>query len=177
VSTSPSDDFADVVDTVHQRVRDRAVEQAVGANLFVADLTIEGRTDAHAVLLDRQRELLEVELVEAGTTLRVGEVSVETTPAVDLTDRSGEDDPVGFLAGLLRALDEETDADAEPYRDLIASAHDRLRETHESSAYRELRKHDDNYGRPTETDARRHLRRQARRLLDRFLAQEGGKRL
>lgn len=174
VSTSPSDGFADVVDTVHQRVRDRAVEQVVGADLFVADLTVKGRTDAHAVLLDRQRELLEVELVEAGTTLRVGEVSVETTPAVDLTDRAGEDDPVGFLAGLLRALDEETDASAEPYRDLIASAHDRLRETHESNAYRELRHHDDDYERPTEVDARRHLRRQARRLLDRFLAQEGG---
>lgn len=177
IPTELDDDFQDVVDTVHENVRERAVEQSTEADLFVADLTVEGRTDAHASLLDRQNEFHEIELVEAGTSLRVGAVNVETMPSVDLTDRASEDDPVGFLAGLLLVLDDDSEASVEPYRDLIASAHDRLRETHEASAYRELREHDEEYERPTEADAREHLRRQARRTLDRFLAQEGGERL
>jgi DNA repair exonuclease SbcCD nuclease subunit len=142
VSAEPDDRFEDVVDTVHETVRERTVAESGGAELFVANLTIEGRTDAHAALLERQEELRDVTLVEAGTDVRIGEVAVETAPAVDLADRAGNDDPVGFLAGLLRALDDESEVDVEPYRELIRSAHDRLRETHNSNAYRELREHE-----------------------------------
>lgn len=174
VPTEPDDSFEDVVDTAHERIGERVVERVAGADLFVADLTVTGRTDAHAALLDRREQLLDIRSNEGGTSVRVGAVSVETTPSVDLAGRAGDDDPVGFLAGLLRALDDDSDADVEPYRDLIASAHDRVRRVHDSNAYRELREHDRDYERPSEADAREHLRRQAIRLLDRFLAQEGG---
>lgn len=174
VPAEPGDSFEDVVGTVHDRIGERVVERAGGAELFVTNLTVTGRTDAHAALLDRQEELFEVRFTEDGTSVRVGAVDIETTPAVDLADRAGGDDPVGFLADLLRALDSDNEVDTEQYHDLIASAHDCLRQTHDSAAYRELREYDDDYDRPTEADARDHLRKQARRLLDRFLAQERG---
>ena len=174
IPTEPDDSVEDVIDTVHDRLGERVREDGGGADLFVADLTVTGRTDAHGALLDRRHELLGRLETEENTSLRVGAVAVETTPSVDLAGRAGDADPVGFLAGLLRALDDDSDADPDEYGDLIAAARDRLRETYESSAYDELQRYDDDHDRPTEADARDHLRRQARRLLDRFLAQEGG---
>jgi len=171
------DTFQDVVDTAYEAIRDRAITASGGADLFVTTLQVEGRTEAHSALLDRHEELRDVARTEAGTNLRVGEVRVETTPAIDLAARAGDDDPIGFLAELLQALDDDTDTDADRYRDLIVAAQSRLRETHKASAYRELREHDEEFERPTEADARAHLRRQARRLLGRFLTQEGGERL
>ena len=134
-------------------------------------MTIAGRTGAHSELRSRSTELEQIELTDGGTTVRVINVTIDTRPPIDLTDRAGDEDPVGYLAGLLRALDGDEPLD--PYQDLVKAAHMNARETHESNAYRELRSHDDNYHRPTEAETRDMLHQQARKLVDAFLDQQG----
>jgi len=171
VSTGPDQGFHDVIDAAHDGLRETVTESDSEAELLAAELTLEGRTPAHTDLHERQPEFEQIELTEAGTAVRVINVSIDTTPAVDFTERAGEDDPVGYLAGLLLALD--GDEPLGPYQDVIEAAHASARETHESNAYRELRSHDETYNRPTEDETKAVLRRQARSLLDIFLDQQG----
>lgn len=170
VSTTPDHGFHDVVDAIHQKLRTTVADSGSGAALLAAELTLEGRTAAHGELLGRRAELEQIELTEDGTAVRILDVAVDTTPQVDLAERAGDDDPVGYLAELVRALDGDESLD--PYRELIEAAHAKAREAHDSNAYRELRSEDEGYSRPTEEEAKAVVHRQARRLLDTFLDQQ-----
>lgn len=171
VSIESDHRFHDVVDATHNELRAAVTDSGCEAELLAARLTLEGRTAAHTELLDRRSEFEQIQLTEDGTAVRVIGVTVDTTPSVDLVERAGNDDPVGYLAGLLRALDGEESV--EPYRDVIEAAHASARETHESNAYRELRSHDETYSRPSKEETKAVLRRQVRLLLDKFLDQQG----
>jgi DNA repair exonuclease SbcCD nuclease subunit len=171
VSTAPEEDFHDIVDAAHEQLRDAVTECGTETELLAANLVIEGRTDAHTDLRSRREELEQIELTEGGTTVRVTDVAVNTQPAIDLVERAGDDDPIGYLAGLLRALD--SDEPLEPYQDIIEAAHASGRETHDSNAYRELKSHDESYTRPTEAETKDVLRQQARQLIDAFVEQQG----
>lgn len=171
VQTTPEQGFHDVVDATHEQLRETATACGAGTELLAVGVVIEGRTAADADLRGRTGELERIELTEGGTSVRVVDVAVETAPAVGLAERAGDDDPIGYLAGLVRALD--GDAPLEPYRDVVEAAHASVRETHDASAYRELRSHDESYSRPTEAETREVLRRQARELVDAFLEQQG----
>lgn len=168
--TEPDHSFHDVVDETHRELRTSVVESGSEAKLLAAYLTLTGRAGAHGELLDRRGELEQIDLTEDATAVRVVDVAVETTPQVDLPQLAGEDNPVGYLAGLLRAL--EDDKSLDQYRDVIEAAHERARETHESNAYNELRSHDESYSRPTKEETKEMLHQQARRLLDSFLEQQ-----
>lgn len=171
VSTTPEQGFHDVVDTTHERLREIVTECGSETELLAVDLTVEGRTDENTDLRDRHRELEQIEFTDSGTTVRVVDVTVDTKPLIDLADRAGDDDPIGYLAGLLRALN--GDEPLEPYRDVVEAAHTNVRETHDSNAYRELKNHDETYSRPTESDTRDVVRQQARQLVDAFVEQQG----
>jgi hypothetical protein len=134
-------------------------------------VTIEGRTDSHTELRRRHGELEQIEFTDGGTAVRVIDVTVDVKPPIDLADRAGDDDPIGYLAGLLRAL--EGEEPLEPYRDVIEAAHASVRETHASNAYRELKRHDETYSRPTEAETREVLRKQGRQLVDALVEQQG----
>ena len=171
VSTTPEQGFHDIVDVAHEQLRDTVTECSTGTELLAAKLVIEGRTDAHADLRSRRGELEQIELTDGGTTVRVIDVEINTKPTIDLAERAGDDDPIGYLAGLLRALDGDEPID--PYRDVIEAAHASVRETHESNAYRELKSHDETYTRPTEPETKDVLGQQARQLVDAFVEQQG----
>lgn len=170
ISTEPDQGFHDVVDATHTKLRTTVAESSSEAELLAAEVIIEGRTESHTDLLDRRTELEQIELTEDGTAVRVVDVAVDTTPAVDLTEQAGEDNPVGYLAGLLRALD--GDEPLEPYQDVIEAAHESARETHESNAYRELQTHDETYSRPTKEETKAVLQQQTRILINTFLDQQ-----
>jgi len=171
VSTTPEQDFHDIVDAAHEQLRDVVTECGTETELLAVNLVIEGRTDAHTDLRSRRGELEGIELTDAGTSIRVIDVEINTRPSIDLAERAGDEDPIGYLAGLLRALDGDEPLD--PYQDVIEAAHASVRETHESNAYRELKSHDESYTRPTEAETRDVLRRQARQLVDAFVEQQG----
>lgn len=171
VSANPEQGFHDIVDGVHEQLRETVTECSTKTGLLAVRLVIEGRTDAHTDLRSRQGELEQIELTEGGTTVQVIDVAVNTDPAIDLAERSENDDPVGYLAGLLRALDGDEPLD--PYRDVIEAAHASARETHESNAYRELKRHDENYTRPSEAETKDVLRQQAREVIDALVEQQG----
>ncbi len=171
VSTDPDSGFHDVVDTTHEQLRETVTKCSPETELLAVNVTIAGRTDAHTDLRSRRGELEQVEVTDGGTAVRVIDVTVDTKPSIDLADRAGDDDPIGYLAGLLRALDDDEPLD--PYRDVIEAAHMSVRETHDSNAYRELKSHDETYTRPTEAETKEVLRRQARQLVDAFVEQQG----
>mgnify|MGYP000335404077 CR=1 FL=1 len=171
VSTTPEQDFHDIVDAAHEQLRDVVTECGTETELLAVSLVIEGRTDSHTDLRSRRGELEQIELTDGGTTIRVIDVEINTSPSIDLTERAGDDDPIGYLAGLLRALDGDEPLD--PYQDVIEAAHTSVRETHESNAYRELKSHDESYTRPTEAETRAVLQQQARQLVDAFVEQQG----
>jgi exonuclease SbcD len=172
VSTTAEQGFHDIVDATHEQLRETVTECGTETELLAVKVVIEGRTDAHTDLRSRRGEFEDIELTEGGTTVRVIDVAVNTKPAIDLAERAGDDDPIGYLAGLLRALD--GDEPLEPYQNVVEAAHRRVRETHDSNAYRELRAHDETYTRPTETDTKAVLRQQARELVEAFVEQQGG---
>lgn len=172
VSATPEQGFHDVVDTTREQLREVVTECSADTELLAIRVVVEGRTDAHADLRSRREELEQTELTDGGTAVRVIDVDINTTPSIDLAERAGGDDPIGYLAGLLRALDDD-DEPLDPYQDIVAKAHRRARETHDSNAYRELKRHDESYTRPTEADTRDVLRRQARQLVDAFVEQQG----
>lgn len=171
VSTEPDQGFHDIVDATHEQLRETATKCGPETELLAVTVTLSGRTDAHTDLRSRRGELEQIELTDGGTAVRVIDVTVDTKPSINLADRAGDDDPVGYLAGLLRALDDEEPLD--PYRDVIEAAHTSVRETHDSNAYRELKSHDETYTRPTEAETKEVLRRQARQLVDVFVEQQG----
>lgn len=171
VSTTPEQGFHDVVDATHEQLREEVTDCGPATELLAVNVTIRGRTDAHSDLRSRRGELEQIELTDTGTTVRVIDVTVDTNPSIDLADRAGDDDPIGYLAGLLRALDGDEPLD--PYQDVIEAAHTSTRETHDSNAYRELKSHDETYTRPTEAETKDVLRQQARQLVDAFLKQQG----
>jgi len=171
VSTTPEQGFHDIVDATHEQLRETATGCGPETEFLAVSLVIEGRTDTHTDLRSRRGELDDIELTDGGTTVRVVDVAVNTKPAIDLDERAGDDDPIGYLAGLLRALDGDESLD--PYQDLVEAAHKRVRETHESNAYRELKSHDETYTRPTEAETKDVLRQQARQLVDAFVEQQG----
>lgn len=171
VSTDSAHGFHDIVDATHEQLRETVTKCGPETELLAVSLTISGRTGADTDLRSRRGELEQIELTDGGTAVRVIDVNVDTKPSIDLADRAGDDDPVGYLAGLLRALDGEEPLD--PYQDFIEAAHMSVRETHESNAYRELKSHDKTYTRPTEGETKEVLRRQARQLVDAFVDQQG----
>ncbi|RRJ32519.1 metallophosphoesterase family protein [Halocatena pleomorpha] len=171
VSMDPDSGFHDIVDATHEQLHETATKCSPRTELLAVTVTISGRTDAHTDLRSRRRELEQVELTDGGTTVRVTDVTVDTKPSINLADRAGDDDPIGYLAGLLRALDGDEPLD--PYRCVIEAAHTSVRETHDSNAYRELKSHDESYTRPTEAETKEVLRRQARKLVDAFVEQQG----
>lgn len=171
VSATPDQGFHDVVDATHEQLRETVTNCGPETELLAVSVTIEGRTGADTDLRGRHGELEDIELTDSGTTVRVRDVTVETNPPIDLAARTGEDNPIGYLAGLLRALDGEESL--EPYRDVIEAAHTSVRDTHDSNAYRELKSHDETYARPTEAETKAVLRRQARELIDAFVEQQG----
>lgn len=171
VPTAPEDDFHDVVDSTHEQLRETVTECGTNTELLAANLVIEGRTDSHTDLRNRRGELEQIELTDGGTAVRVIDVAVNTKPSIDLAERAGNDDPIGYLAGLLRALNGDEPLD--PYQDVIGATHVGVRETHDSNAYRELKSHDENYTRPTEAETKDVLRQQARQLVDAFVEQQG----
>jgi exonuclease SbcD len=171
ITATPEQDFHDIVDASHEQLRDTATACGTETDLLAITVAIEGRTDARTNLRSRRGELTDIEITDGGTTVRVIDVAVNTKPAIDLAGRAGDDDPIGYLAGLLRALD--GDEPLEPYQDVIEEAHASVRETHESNAYRELKSHDESYTRPTEAETKDVLRQQARQLVDAFGEQQG----
>ena len=171
ISATPEQGFHDIVDAVHEQLRETVTKCGTETELLAVKLTIGGRTDADTDLRSRRGELEQIEVTDGGTTVRVIDVDVDTNPSIDLADRAGDDDPIGYLAGLLRALDGEEPL--EPYREVIEAAHRNVRETHDSNAYRELKRYDETYSRPTEAETKDVLRRQARQLVDAFHAQQG----
>lgn len=170
VSATPEQGVHDVVDTAHEQLRDAVTNCGTETDLLAADLVIEGRTDANADLRNRRGEFEQIELTDGGTTVRVVDVDITTRPSIDLAEHAGNDDPIGYLAGLLRALDGDDSLD--PYQDVIETAHASVRETHDSNAYRELKSHDETYTRPTEAETKEILRQQARQLVDAFVEQQ-----
>jgi len=171
ISTTPEQGFHDIVDVAHEQLRDTVTECSADTELLAAKLVVEGRTDAHADLRSRRGELEQIELTDGGTAVRVIDVTINTKPAIDLAERAGDEDPIGYLAGLLRALDGDEPID--PYQDVIEAAHASVRETHESNAYRELKSQDETYTRPTEAETKDVLGQQARQLVDAFVEQQG----
>jgi DNA repair exonuclease SbcCD nuclease subunit len=171
VSTTPEQGFHDIVDTTHEQLRNVVTACGTETELLAVNLVIEGRTSAHTDLRSRHRELKGIELTDGGTAVQVVDVVVNTRPSIDLDEHAGDDDPIGYLAGLLRALDDN--GSLEPYRDVIEAAHASARETHDSNAYRELKSHDETYTRPTEAETKDVLRQQARQLVDVFVEQQG----
>jgi DNA repair exonuclease SbcCD nuclease subunit len=171
VSTTPEQDFHDIVDAAHEQLRDVVTECDTETELLAVNLAIKGRTDGHTDLRNRRGELEQIELTDGGTRIRVIDVDINTSPSIDLAERAGDDDPIGYLAGLLRALDDDEPLD--PYQDVIEAAHTSVREMHESNAYRELKSHDESYTRPTEAETKDVLRRQVRQLVDAFAEQQG----
>lgn len=172
VTTAPEEGFHDIVDATHEQLRDVVTKCGTETELLAVKLVIEGRTDAHTEFSSRRGELEQTEVTEGGTTVRVIDVDINTSPSIDLAERAGDDDPIGYLARLLRALD--GDEPLEPYQDLIEEAHTNLRETHDSNAYRELKSHDESYTRPNEAETKDVLRQQARQLVDAFVEQQRG---
>ncbi len=171
VSTDPDQGFHDIVDATHEQLRETVLKCGPNTELLAVRVTVSGRTDAHTDLRSRRRELEQIELTDGGTAVRVIDVIVDTKPSINLADRAGDDDPIGYLAGLLRALDDDEPLD--PYRDVIGAAHTSVRETHESNAYRELKSHDESYSRPTKAETKEVLRRQTQQLVDAFVEQQG----
>lgn len=171
VSTTPDQGFHDVVDATHEQLRETVMKCGPETELLAVSVTITGRTEAHTDLRGRRGELEDIELIDSGTTVRVRDVTVDTNPPIDLAARAGDDNPVGYLAGLLRALDGEESV--EPYRDVVEAAHTSVRETHDSNAYRELKSEDETYSRPTKAETKDVLRRQTRELIDAFVEQRG----
>lgn len=171
VSTTPDQGFHDVVDATHAQLEETVTVCDPETQLLAVDVTIDGRTDSHTELRRRRGELEQIELTDGGTAVRVIDVTVDVKPPIDLADRAGDDDPIGYLAGLLRAL--EGEQPLEPYRDVIEAAHAGVRETHASNAYRELKRHDETYSRPTEAETREVLRKQGRQLVDALVEQQG----
>ena len=171
VSVTPEQGFHDIVDAAHEQLRDVVTKSSADTELLAVTLVIEGRTDAHTDLRSRRGELEQIELTDGGTAVRVIDVAVNTQPAIDLGERAGDDDPIGYLAGLLRALDGDEPID--PYQEVIEATYASARETHDSNAYRELKSHDESYTRPTEAETKDVLRQQARQLVDVFVEQQG----
>lgn len=171
VSTTAERSFHDIVDAAHEELRDVATECGAEVELLDINLVIERRTDAKTELRSRRGVFKQIQLTDGGTTVRVVDVDIDTQPAIDLVERAGGDNPIGHLAGLLRAL--EDDEPLDPYQDVIEAAHASVRETHESNAYRELKSHDESYTRPTEAETKDVFRQQARQLVDAFVEQQG----
>ncbi len=171
VSTTPEQNFHDIVDAAYERLRDVVTECGAETELLAVNLVVEGRTDAYTDLRSRQGELEQIEFKDDGISIRVIDVDIDTSPSIDLAERAGDDDPIGYLAGLLCAL--HGDEPIDPYQDVIEKAHASVRETHESNAYRELKNHDESYTRPTEAETRDVLRQQARQIADAFAEQQG----
>lgn len=170
VSIAPEEGFHDMVDATYEQLRGVVTGCGTETELLAVNLVIEGRTGAHTDLRSRREELEQIELTDGGTAVRVIDVDINTSPSIDLAERAGDDDPIGYLAGLLSALD--GDGPLERYQDVIEEAHASIRETHDSNAYRELKSHDESYTRPTEAEAKDVLRRQARQLIDAFVEQQ-----
>ena len=171
VSTTPEQDFHDIVDAAHEQLRNVVTKCGTETELLAVNLVIEGRTDARPDLRSRRGELEQIELTDGGTKIRVIDVDINTSPSINLAGRAGDDDPIGYLAGLLGALDGDEPID--PYQDVIEAAYASVRETHESNAYRELKSHDESYTRPTEAETKEVLRQQARQIVDTFVEQQG----
>lgn len=172
VTANSEQGFHDIVDATHEQLRETVTECSTETDLLAVNLVINGRTDAHTDIRSRRGELEQIQLTDGGTAVRVIDVAVNTRPSIDLSGRAGDDDPIGYLAGLLRALDNDNDEPLDPFQDVIEAAHASVRETNDSNAYRELKSYDESYTRPTETETKEVLRKQARQLVDAFVEQQ-----
>ncbi len=131
-------------------------------------LEFGGRTSVCSQIDDWSRRMLDdYERCSGDVTGRIDTVTNNTLPAIDLAELSQNRDPPGVLARTLASL--ESDRPNETVATLVRDAHRKILEVHEASAYSGSVQQDQP---PGLDDARRHLIRQARLLLDRLLAQE-----
>jgi exonuclease SbcD len=128
-----------------------------------------GTTRWHAELPSLTEDLARTLAVQHnGVIATIGEMEIDTRPDVDLTSLMGRPDPVGELARLLEALDD--DADRTPAQEaLIQRATDRLVGVHRSRVFAGVA-HD---AAPGTEMARIILRREAWNVLDALVRQRG----
>ena len=162
------DDFQSrVVARTNQYLESHAAD---GSPLEYISLRLEfgGRTSVCSQIDDWSRRLLDDFEPRIGdVTARIDTVTNNTLPAIDLDELAENRDPPGVLARTLTAL--EADRSDEAVATLVRRAHQKMLEVHDASAYSGPIHQDQP---PSSDDARQHLIRQARLLLDRLLAQE-----
>lgn len=185
-ATSPQAATGRISTAIESHVRSAVDSSTVDLNLLRVRLT--GRTDAHVDLVD-QRASMESDLGfrEDSVAVRVESIDVDTRPAIDLDAHADGDSAVGFLASLLRELeDDEANEHGEPIEDDGTSEHDHpseipgslvedarsaMQRAYTANAYAPLRRETD-IAPPADSDAVDALEAQARLLLDELLAQK-----
>jgi hypothetical protein len=141
--------------------------------LFLAQIRLTGRTEAHADLVDQRPTIREQLGTKVGSVdVRIEFIDVETRPEVDLEARAQGDDAVAYLANLLLEL--ETGERSDEHEPLVTDSLNAMRQTHSAGAYNILRRESD-IDQPNQDDALEMVERQARVLLDTLLNQKEGK--
>jgi exonuclease SbcD len=172
IDVSDAVDETDVVSTLSSRVSDHVrdeVDTGVVA-VLVLRVVLTGRTAAHADLAgDDGGDVTEFRRSYGSVTAVVDRVEVETRPDIDLDAFVDDDTPVGYLAEVLQAIEEDRVRDSHP--SLVSDAVDQMRDAHGAGAFRALRQHCDSFEQPGEAAAVDVLERQTRSLLDELLAQ------
>ena len=150
---------------------DDAIATNVVASLAAVPCTVylTGPTPLHAELPSFMEELSRsLAVSHQGVTAALSGYEIDTQPQVELEPLLGRPDPVGELARLLRALDD--DGDASPAQEaLVQRAVDRLVGVHRSRVFAGVA-HD---AAPDEETARAMLRREAWSVLDALVRQRG----
>lgn len=157
---------------IREHLETEFADAATGTlELLLVRLTLTGRTEAHTEIHDRAETIVtDLGMKLDGTDVRIESIAADTQPAIDLPSLADGDSPAAYLAALLLSLEE---GDHEEYEDVLDDALDAMRETHQASAYRELRQ-EDFVESPTRQDAIEMVRTQARLLLDELQAQREG---
>lgn len=173
IDVSDAVDETDVVSTLSSRVSDhvRGEVDTGAVDVLVLRVALTGRTGAHADLTGGEGgDITEFRRSYGSVTAIVDRVDIETRPDVDLDAFVDDETPVGYLAGVLQAIEEDRVRDS--YPDLVADTVDQMREAHGAGAFRALRQHRESFERPDEGTAVEVLERQTRSLLDNLLAQQ-----
>jgi len=161
----------EVIRCLHEMLA-AAIEDDPGGHLVCVPcaLRVTGTTPRHAevpALMDELARTLDIQ--HRGVIAAIGDVTIDTRPAIDLAPLVGRPDPVGELARLLIALDGEGGKLSPAQEALVQRTATRLQGVHRARVFAAVA----NDPEPGPHEARALLRREGWTVLDALIRQRG----
>lgn len=160
-----------IIRALHETL-DRAVGEDARGQLICVPCAIHltGTTDHHHELPELLRELKDtLDIQHQGVVAAITSAEIDTRPDIDLAPLLGRPDPVGELARLLTALDDDDGERAPAQQALVQRTVNRLQAVHRARVFATVA----NDAEPDTGTAEALLRRESWNVLDALIRQRG----